>query len=425
MKNAATLPYDWLKEIPTSLLQLDSIPLLGYPPSFPWEEFTTKLAATFQLKDLKIKPLGVEWRTADDLLNGLGGSPIAIHISIPGLEGDVCWLFPENDIKYLLSLLITQKEQPLDLLDPEFEKGFTQFLIYEVFHVFNQCNFDNTLNPHLLEEGAIPTEPALCQDISIALNGRVFVGRLIFSPAFQKSWKERYAVRTLDIPMESVLAQKIEIPVHIVAGETALTLGEWKQIQLGDFITLDYCSLDPTSDKGRITLTVNGQPFFRGRLKEGSIKILEHPLYYEAEAHMTPQDEPKEEQEEEFEEEFESEEKTMSEESFDSESDEAVEALLSQAEKVIQKAPKEDKQEVTQAAKTPLKPEEIPLSIVVEVGRLQMSVQKLLELQPGNLLELDIRPEMGVDLVVNGRRIGKGELLRVGEVLGVRVLDIG
>jgi flagellar motor switch protein FliN len=48
-----------------------------------------------------------------------------------------------------------------------------------------------------------------------------------------------------------------------------------------------------------------------------------------------------------------------------------------------------------------------------------------MELQPGNMLEVDLHPENGVDLVVNGKRIGKGELLRVGETLGVRILDIG
>lgn len=415
------MPYDWLKEIPTSLLQMDEIPLLGHPPVFPWDEFTTKLADTFQLKDLRIKSSGVEWRTSEEILNGLGGSPIAIHISIPGLEGDICWLFPEADVKYVMSLLLTKTKQPLELLDPDFEKGFLDFLTYEVFQVFNQCNFDSTLNPHLLEEGSIPTEEALCNDIVIELDGRTFVGRLILSKAFQKSWKERYAVRTLEIPMQSVLAQKVEIPVHIVVGETSLTLNEWKKVNPGDFITLDYCSLDPSDEKGRVTLTVNGQPFYRGRLKDGNIKILEHPLYFEAETHMAQQDEPKEE---EFEpSQFDDvEEETFNEESIDMESDEAIEDLLSKAEKSLESKDAEAK---VQAAEPPLKPEEIPLSIVVEVGRLQMSVQKLLELQPGNLLELNVRPEMGVDLVINGRRIGKGELLRIGEVLGVRILDIG
>ena len=162
-------------------------------------------------------------------------------------------------------------------------------------------------------------------------------------------------------------------------------------------------------------------------LKDGNLKILEHPLYFEAETTMAKQQPPQEEpKEEEFEEtEFDLGEGEEGEKAADEEQD--VEAILSKAEQRIQSmgetaAPTAV---VEPAAKPALQPDEIPLSIVIEVGRLQMSVQKLLDLQPGNLLELNVRPETGVDLVVNGRRIGKGELLRIGEVLGVRILDIG
>lgn len=70
-------------------------------------------------------------------------------------------------------------------------------------------------------------------------------------------------------------------------------------------------------------------------------------------------------------------------------------------------------------------PGEIPLSIVVEVGRLKMSMQTLMDLKPGNLVELDVMPESGIDLVVNGSRVAKGELLQVGDNLGIRILELG
>lgn len=91
--------------------------------------------------------------------------------------------------------------------------------------------------------------------------------------------------------------------------------------------------------------------------------------------------------------------------------------------------PEDEQEEVTPTTAAPAQKaspiQEIPLSVVVEVGRLQMSLQKLTELQPGNVLELNVRPENGVDLVVNGRCVARGELLLLGDALGVRVLDIG
>lgn len=53
-----------------------------------------------------------------------------------------------------------------------------------------------------------------------------------------------------------------------------------------------------------------------------------------------------------------------------------------------------------------------------------MSVERLLEMQPGNLIELGNSIEGGVSLVVNGRRVGRGELLQVGDHLGVRLLEL-
>lgn len=72
-----------------------------------------------------------------------------------------------------------------------------------------------------------------------------------------------------------------------------------------------------------------------------------------------------------------------------------------------------------------LSTEEIPLTIIVEVDRIQMPIKKLLELQPGNVLELAAKPESAVSLVINGKCVGKGELLRVGDTLGVRIIDLG
>jgi len=62
---------------------------------------------------------------------------------------------------------------------------------------------------------------------------------------------------------------------------------------------------------------------------------------------------------------------------------------------------------------------------VIEIGQIQMTMEKLLLLEPGNVLDLNINPENGVDLVVNGKRIGKAELVRLGESIGIRILELG
>lgn len=66
----------------------------------------------------------------------------------------------------------------------------------------------------------------------------------------------------------------------------------------------------------------------------------------------------------------------------------------------------------------------VPLTVRIEAGHLRMKASELLQLQPGNLLTLPQKEEPLVDLVVQGQCIGQGELIRVGEVIGVRILHL-
>jgi flagellar motor switch protein FliN/FliY len=64
------------------------------------------------------------------------------------------------------------------------------------------------------------------------------------------------------------------------------------------------------------------------------------------------------------------------------------------------------------------------LLLTAEVGRIQISLQKLLELKSGSMLDLPMRPEHGIDITLGGKRIAKAELLKLGEISGLRILDI-
>jgi len=67
----------------------------------------------------------------------------------------------------------------------------------------------------------------------------------------------------------------------------------------------------------------------------------------------------------------------------------------------------------------------LDITIIVEAARFKISLDKLMNLQVGNLIDLAVNPQAGVDLVVNGKKIARAELLNLGETLGVRILDLG
>lgn len=145
-------------------------------------------------------------------------------------------------------------------------------------------------------------------------------------------------------------------------------------------------------------MTIGDKPIFRVMVKEENIKLLEYSFVREG---------------------------GMDEE-FDTDDDiELDEELKTSMEEELQEEIAEEEDVQSADEKTSIALEDIPMTVVVEIKRMKMTAKKLLELRPGNLLELDIDPEAPVNLVSGGRRVGRGELIRIGDVLGIRVLEVG
>lgn len=68
--------------------------------------------------------------------------------------------------------------------------------------------------------------------------------------------------------------------------------------------------------------------------------------------------------------------------------------------------------------------DDVTVALVVELGRVSVSAADVMQLRPGQVIELSRAPGEPVDLVVDGKRIGKGELVEVDGELGVRILSL-
>lgn len=68
--------------------------------------------------------------------------------------------------------------------------------------------------------------------------------------------------------------------------------------------------------------------------------------------------------------------------------------------------------------------DDLPVRLVFEVGRTDMSVADLRALTVGAPLPLDRPASAAVQILANGRRIGAGEMVMIGEQLGVRITQL-
>ena len=68
--------------------------------------------------------------------------------------------------------------------------------------------------------------------------------------------------------------------------------------------------------------------------------------------------------------------------------------------------------------------EDVPLLIIAEIGRTHISVQKVLNLKKGNLVEFNKIVGEPMDVVVGGRLMARGEIVVVNERYGVRISEV-
>lgn len=66
----------------------------------------------------------------------------------------------------------------------------------------------------------------------------------------------------------------------------------------------------------------------------------------------------------------------------------------------------------------------VSVELSVEVGRTRMTLGEALALGPGSVVTLDQLADQPIDLLVNGRRIARGEVVVVDEQFGVRITDV-
>lgn len=432
MSIETTIPFNWLRSIPADIKIQDDVPLWGAPPPFPWDAFSSRLSKILGISDLSITCRDVQWRTPEDLFQSLGEAPAFHAISVAPLNGNAYWILPKSDLKRIFQSFLASEDHKDEWhgeWDAAWEDQFYEFLAIQGIQAFQKTPFDPSLSPQVLTEKTLPITPTLCLDIDVVIHSHTFRTRLAISPEMRLALKEKYTPKTITYPKS--LSAAVTTTLHVTIGSTSLLQSEWNNVTPGDFLLLDSCSYSPGDDKGRAVLSVHNTPIFRAKIKDRSLKLLEYPLLQEVQAPMAKQDD------DEFDDIFETEDESLLDEDHDldpsletnaqdldtedeedfEEADEAergVSPSLKQAAKDLLNKP---------SAAPILKPEEIPLTISIEIGRIQMSIEQLMQLAPGNMLDLDISPEDGVDLIVNGHCIGKGELLKLGETLGVRILD--
>lgn len=416
-------PLEWKQLVTEVLQEAQIIPLWGNPPPFPWENFSEALGKTWNLPGLQIKCAKISWSKKEEALQGLGVNPLVVPLESSQLEGRAYWAISKEDM-LLITQSVLQTSSLKETVEESLARGFYQFLLLQALHTFHETEGIPGLHVKIAEEHPLPSGTYLTCDIALNWSKGSLNGKLLLSRDFLSAFRNFFRVESSDF-LATPAASRLSVALRVVIGHSTLPLSQWKQASAGDFLRLDSCSLSPVQKggpkSGRARLALFETPLFDASIKNGKLSLLDYAFYQEESNAMNNEyiDEgeeqfpPEEEETGEMEGEFEEAplEEAHEESELEEETPEAREPPP---------APtgNEDMQHVVATS-------EIPITLIVEMGRLRMNLDKLLQLQPGNVLELAAYGDAGVHLCAGGKCVATGELVALGETVGVKIIKIG
>ena len=366
-----TVSLSWIRRISSELAELNTIPLFGNAPPFDWALFSEKISSHFGVH-VQIRPKEQVWKEAASIKKGLSSTVHTLPISITPI-GTIYWMQSAEDRAKLTSLMMRQTNKPRAPLSDIFQEGFSRFLALQSLNLISEIPTFSNLTLQISDEKE-EIEKSFCIDIEINLDEKSTWGRLVIPQNFRSLWIQHFShLQTDYFPQE--IAKQTFLSLSLKTGSIILRQDEWEKIQVGDFLLLDQGSYDARKGVGVCLLMLNSTPLFNAKIKQGKAELTDYAFYYED--IMENQGE------------------TPSEEEF---------------------------MPPVEGEKVSLK--ETPIYVTIEIAKLKMTLDKLMHLTPGNMLELPVHPDQGVSLTVNGQTVGRAELLYLGEQLGIRILEI-
>lgn len=367
------------KKIESIITASKLIPMWGKAPHFPWDDFRQKLTASLELTDLNLTPDKAGWREHDDLLSGMGSEPATLAINLTPINDPLFLALPKEDLNRLSRWMLGDET----FTDRDLQKGFFEFAALHALASTDQLAVFHQLSPKVAD-APFTKSKSYTVDVALTHKEETIWCRLILPEPFHKELITHYATHTPPL-QGSPIAEATDVTISLIAGHVFLDQDDFKDLEVGDFVLLDKNTYHPLTEKGMLQLNLENAPLFQVKLKDGELKVLDFAVILE--------DNPMNENEE------------LAQHQDEMMSEQGDESVAQNA-------------ELTAI-------ENVPLQVVVEAARMQMNLEKLLSLKPGNILECGVEKNARVNLTVGGKVVARGELIELGDVVGVKIEEIG
>lgn len=368
------IPLPWIKKVEAALKTSNQIPFWGFIPGFPFEALSTKLKELFQVPALDLSIQKMTLLKSDHFFEGFGEHPIVLSLALTPLATPSFWIMSQDNIAHLSKLLLSPEHLSRGFLDHTLKEGFYYFVCLKVLEMMEEIKAASGLTTQLLDVPNLPQENCHAIDVDIKIAEKTLWGRWLCPESLHLSIKEHFSVLNPGF-IEKEARCLFELPLSVEVGYSRIPSADLNRLHPGDFLILDRCSFDPKHEKGAGQLTFNGIPFFQLRIKSNELKVIDYAYFEEIRA-------------------------------------EESEGKEKEAESLWE-GPVENSSSTEDLT-----------TLVVELGQLKMPLEHVLKLKPEAILEISYSPEQPVNLSSKGVIIGQAELVKIGDVLGAKILHL-
>lgn len=368
MTAAAEPSASWLKsrnDLLQALVKTEDKTVL---PHFPQALCERMLKDKFRLEDVSIRIQARGVLSSEQVLQEVGNRMIVQDFLAQPLQpSSFFFVTSEEDLQAFMVAVFNDTSLASYFYEKDRLLGFHYYYCTELCRLLQELSWLPSISLKVGRETHFSGQPLQGSyhvvDVMSRFDGTVMHFRMLFSEALCESC---YAL--LSSTNQSIDVQKLgplSIGVSIEVGYCQLTQEEWAQVVPGSFISLDSCLYDPDTEESGGLLVVQGKKVFGGRfldVKSGDFKITSYPNLQEEEMHT---------------------------------------------------------EEEAKATPPP------GHKLIAEVARYTLTVEEFLKLSQGSVLNFNgVHPSRGIHIILDGAKVGRGEIVSLGDVLGIRVLEV-
>jgi flagellar motor switch protein FliN/FliY len=406
----------WLPRLERACLEATVVPMVGGLPPFPKETLEKALRELLHLSSVELTlsdPIFLEpeqsaERAAD--LEHRGPASFCCHARPAPLSGTASLVIEAASLWSLMHAALGRPVEGLvPLVDHDMNEGFGTFVMLAILQALDKAAFPPKTRLEVVEH-ADGLASLLLQGALIA-GEQTWPFEVYVSQALMQSLRQTMTPQPL-ASLNPALAQILDLCLDLPVGRVDLPWNQFKKLKSGDVVILDQLDLDLASGDGTVLLRVGSQDVWSCRLSNGQL-IADQPFP----AH--------------------SEDRAMS---FTPNSDDELFGELDEmgsfadydlgdvetpapAKGTAAGHPAKEPKVPSKASKEGVA-DKVHVQLTVSLGRLSLTARELFELKSGNVLNFPIQTSGAVDLLVGADLVGRGELVQLGDAIGVRIVEL-